>query len=53
MGVFAGILAGYLGFSIDSGMLNFAQSFGLILFIYELGLKVGPGILQFIQTRGN
>ena len=49
---FAGILAGYLGFSIDSGMLNFAQSFGLILFIYELGLKVGPGFFSSFRQGG-
>lgn len=49
---FAGILAGYLGFSIDSGMLNFAQSFGLILFIYELGLKVGPGFFSSFGKGG-
>lgn len=49
---FAGILAGYLGFSIDPGMLNFAQSFGLILFIYELGLKVGPGFFSSFRQGG-
>lgn len=49
---FAGILAGYLGFSIDPGMLNFAESFGLILFIYELGLKVGPGFFSSFRKGG-
>lgn len=49
---FAGILAGHLGFSIDSGMLNFAESFGLILFIYELGLKVGPGFFSSFRKGG-
>lgn len=49
---FAGILVGYLGFSIDPGMLNFAQSFGLILFIYELGLKVGPGFFSSFRQGG-
>lgn len=49
---FAGILAGYLGFSIDPDMLNFAQSFGLILFIYELGLKVGPGFFSSFRQGG-
>lgn len=49
---FAGILAGYLGLSIDADMLNFAQSFGLILFIYELGLKVGPGFFSSFRQGG-
>lgn len=49
---FAGIFAGYLGFSIDPGMLNFAESFGLILFIYELGLKVGPGFFSSFRQGG-
>ena len=43
---FAGILAGHLGFSIDSNMLNYAESFGLVLFVYELGLQVGPGFFS-------
>lgn len=49
---FAGILAGYLGFSIDPDMLLFAESFGLILFIYELGLKVGPGFFSSFRKGG-
>ena len=49
---FAGILAGYLGFSIDPDMLTFAESFGLILFIYELGLKVGPGFFSSFRQGG-
>lgn len=40
---FTGILAGHLGLSIDPDMLSYAESFGLVLFVYELGLKVGPG----------
>ena len=38
---FVGILAGHLGLSIDSKMLNYAENFGLILFVYALGLQVG------------
>lgn len=49
---FAGIFAGYLGFSIDSEMLFFAESFGLALFIYELGLKVGPGFFNSFKKGG-
>lgn len=49
---FAGIFAGYLGFSIDPEMLVFAESFGLALFIYELGLKVGPGFFNSFKKGG-
>ncbi len=49
---FAGILAGHLGFSVDSGMLNYAESFGLVLFVYELGLKVGPGFFSSFREGG-
>lgn len=49
---FAGILAGHLGFSIDASMLAYAQSFGLVLFVYELGLKVGPGFFSSFKCGG-
>ena len=49
---FAGILAGHLGFSIDSSMLHYAESFGLVLFVYELGLKVGPGFFSSFRKGG-
>lgn len=49
---FAGILAGHLGLSIDPSMLAYAQSFGLVLFVYELGLKVGPGFIGSFRRGG-
>ena len=49
---FAGILAGHLGFSIDSNMLKYAESFGLVLFVYELGLQVGPGFFSSFRQGG-
>lgn len=49
---FAGILAGHLGLSIDSSMLQYAESFGLVLFVYELGLKVGPGFFSSFRKGG-
>lgn len=49
---FMGILAGHLGFSIDPAMLSYAQSFGLVLFVYELGLKVGPGFFSSFRSGG-
>ncbi|MDE6742104.1 MAG: putative transporter [Muribaculaceae bacterium] len=49
---FIGILAGHIGLSIDPRMLDFAQSFGLALFVYELGLKVGPGFFSSFRKGG-
>ena len=36
---FAGIMAGHLGITVNKDMLNFAQNFGLIVFVYTLGLQ--------------
>ena len=49
---FMGIFAGYLGLSIDHQMLNYAESFGLVLFVYALGLQVGPGFFSAFQQGG-
>lgn len=49
---FIGILAGHLGFSIDSQMLIYAESFGLVLFVYSLGLQVGPGFFSSFHKGG-
>lgn len=49
---FAGILAGHIGLSIDEKMLNYAESFGLVLFVYELGLQVGPGFFGSFRKGG-
>ncbi len=49
---FVGIVAGHLGLSIDRQMLNFAESFGLVLFLYALGLQVGPGFFSSLRTGG-
>ena len=49
---FAGILAGHLGLSIDPQMLNYAESFGLVIFVYSLGLQVGPGFFSSFRKGG-
>lgn len=49
---FIGILAGHLGLNIDRQMLVFAENFGLVLFVYELGLQVGPGFFSSFQQSG-
>ena len=49
---FAGIIAGHFGISIDPEMLSLAQNFGLILYIYSLGLQVGPGFFSSFKHGG-
>lgn len=49
---FAGIIAGHFGLSIDPQMLAFAQNFGLIIFIYALGVQVGPGFFAAFKKGG-
>ena len=49
---FIGILAGALGIEVDAQMLSYAESFGLILFVYILGLQVGPGFMSSFRSGG-
>lgn len=49
---FTGILAGHLGIEVNKDMLNFAQNFGLIIFVYTLGLQVGPGFFSSLKKGG-
>ena len=49
---FVGILAGHLGITIDPQMLNYAESFGLVIFVYALGLQVGPGFFSSFRKGG-
>ena len=49
---FVGILAGHLGLKINKDMLDFAQNFGLIIFVYTLGLQVGPGFFSSLKKGG-
>ena len=49
---FAGIMAGHFGISIDPEMLALAQNFGLILYIYSLGVQVGPGFFSSFKHGG-
>lgn len=49
---FAGILAGHLGIVLNKDMLAFAQNFGLIVFVYTLGLQVGPGFFSSLKKGG-
>lgn len=49
---FVGILAGHFGLSLDPAILNYIESFGLILFVYALGLQVGPGFFSSLRSGG-
>ena len=50
--LFVGILAGHLGLGVDAGILKFIQEFGLILFIFSIGLQVGPGFFSSFKEGG-
>ncbi len=50
--LFAGILAGHLGLTGTLSTINFVQDFGLILFVYCIGLQVGPGFFESFQKGG-
>lgn len=49
---FIGIFAGALGITIDGSMGEYAENFGLILFVYALGLQVGPGFVTAFRQGG-
>lgn len=49
---FVGIIAGHFGLSIDQNMLEFAESFGLTMFVYVLGLYVGPNFFGSMRHEG-
>ena len=50
--LFAGILAGHIGFTAPTSILSFAQDFGLILFVFCIGLQVGPGFFESFRKGG-
>lgn len=49
---FAGIVAGHFGLSVDPRMLALAQNFGLVLFVFTLGLQVGPSFFPSLKKGG-
>jgi putative transport protein len=50
--LFAGIFFGQLGMHIDERILEFVRDFGLLLFVYTVGLQVGPGFFSSVKQRG-
>jgi len=50
--LFAGIVAGHFGFTAPTPILTFVQDFGLILFVFMIGMQVGPGFFESFGTAG-
>ena len=50
--LFVGILASHFGMRVDSATSHFVKEFGLILFIYSIGLQVGPGFFSSLKKGG-
>lgn len=50
--LFAGIAAGHIGFTAPVNILSFLQEFGLILFVFMIGLQVGPGFFESFRHGG-
>lgn len=51
-GIFVGHFAGQLGWVLSADMLHFIQEFGLILFVYTIGIQVGPGFFASLRVSG-
>ena len=49
--LFVGLALGHFGFRMDGEILGFARDFGLVLFVYAIGMRVGPGLLLGLQER--
>ena len=50
--LFVGILLSHFGFRADPHILSFMKDFGLILFVFSIGLQVGPGFFHTFRTGG-
>lgn len=49
---FLGIIAGHLGVTVNADILKYAEDFGLVLFVYALGMQVGPGFFSSVAHGG-
>lgn len=50
--LFTSILIGHFGVSLDKNILHFVKEFGLILFVFSIGLEVGPGFIATLKSQG-
>ena len=49
--LFVGLVFGYFSLNLDEHLLHFLKEFGLILFVYSIGLEVGPGFFSAFRSR--
>lgn len=50
--LFVGIVLGHFGFTVNHNVLHFFREFGLILFVYSVGMQVGPGFFSSFKKGG-
>ena len=50
--LFVGIILGHLGFTVNHNVIHFFKEFGLILFVYSVGMQVGPGFFSSFRQGG-
>ena len=50
--LFAGIIVGHFGEAVDHATLDFVKEFGLILFVFSIGLQLGPGFFAALRQQG-
>ncbi len=50
--LFSGLLFGHFGIQVGQDILEFAREFGLVLFVYSIGLQVGPGFFSSLRRHG-
>jgi putative transport protein len=50
--LFSGLAIAHFGLSLEHNVLEFAREFGLILFVYSIGMQVGPGFVDSLRRRG-
>ena len=50
--LFVGIICGHFGLTMDPTLINFMRDFGLILFVYAIGMQVGPGFFESFKKGG-
>lgn len=50
--LFSGLLIGHFRFPLETDVLHFVREFGLVLFVFSIGLQVGPGFFSSMRSRG-
>ncbi|MDD6088916.1 MAG: putative transporter [Desulfovibrionaceae bacterium] len=50
--LFSGLAIGHFGFTVNPDILSFIREFGLILFVFSIGIQVGPGFIDSLRRRG-